>query len=156
MRKFVMLAALLFATAAQAAPFDDGANAWKHGDYRGAMNYWRNLSQTDATVQNNFGVAYMDGKGVPRNYPLALQWFSRSAANGNSLGQNNLGGMYRDGKGVTRDYARAITFFKAAAAQGNGAAQVNLGLMLANGQGAQADLVHAYMWFNLAAKQGVP
>ena len=43
---------------------------------------------------------FLPGKGVPRNYPLALQWFSRSAANGNSLGQNNLGGMYRDGRGV--------------------------------------------------------
>ena len=156
MRKFWIAAALAaLATASQATPFEDGAGAWKRGDYRTAMNSWRGLTN-DATVQNNFGIMYMDGKGVPRNYGTALQWFSRSAANGNSLGQNNLGGMYRDGKGVQRDYAKALTFFKAAAAQGNAAAQVNLGLMLINGQGAQVDPIHAYMWFDLAANLGVP
>jgi TPR repeat protein len=156
MRKFLIAAALAaLATASQATPFQDGATAWKRGDYRNAMNNWRGLTN-DATVQNNFGIMYMDGKGVPRNYGTALQWFSRSAANGNSLGQNNLGGMYRDGKGVQRDYVKALTFFKAAAAQGNAAAQVNLGLMLINAQGTQVDPIHAYMWFDLAAQQGVP
>ena len=157
MRKILMVAALaaMAAVTAQASPFDDGASAWKRGDYRTAMNDWRVLTN-DATVQNNFGIMYMDGKGVARNYAIAMQWFSRSAAQGNSLGQNNLGGMYRDGKGVQRDYGKALTFFKAAAAQGNAAAQVNLGLMLLNGQGAQADPLHAYMWFDLAAAQNVP
>lgn len=157
MRKVILVAAMLAlsATMAVAAAFEDGAGAWKRGDYRSAMNSWRSLAATDATVQNNYGVMYMDGKGVPRNYTTAMQWFSRSAANGSSLGQNNLGGLYRDGKGVPRDFARALTFFKAAAAQGNAAAQVNLGLMLMNGQGTQVDAVHAYMWFDLAAAQGV-
>jgi TPR repeat protein len=157
MRKVMILAAMLAlsATMAVAASFDDGASAWKRGDYRSAMNAWRPMADKDATVQNNYGVMYMDGKGVPRNYNTAIQWFSRSAANGSSLGQNNLGGMYRDGKGVDRDFPKALTFFKAAAAQGNAAAQVNLGLMLMNGQGTQADAVHAYMWFDLAAAQGV-
>jgi TPR repeat protein len=155
MRKLMILAALaVMATGAIASPFDDGASAWKRGDYRTAMNDWRGMTN-DATVQNNFGIMYMDGKGVPRSYATAMQWFSRSAANGNSLGQNNLGGMYRDGKGVTRDYPKALTFFAAAAQQGNPAAQVNLGLMLMNGQGVQPDPVHAYMWFDLAAAQGV-
>ncbi len=156
MRKFIVAALLAcMATAAVASPFEDGAVAWKRGDYRNAMNSWRGLTN-DATVQNNFGIMYMDGKGVPRNYPTALQWFSRSAANGSSLGQNNLGGMYRDGKGVQRDYVKALTFFRAAAAQGNAAAQVNLGLMLLNGQGSQVDPIHAYMWFDLASRAGVP
>ena len=140
---------------ALASSFDDGASAWKRGDYRTAMNAWKPLAAKDATIQNNYGVMYMDGKGVTRNYRTAIQWFSRSAANGSSLGQNNLGGMYRDGKGVARDFGKALTFFKAAAAQGNAAAQVNLGLMLMNGQGTPGDAVHAYMWFDLAAQQGM-
>jgi TPR repeat protein len=155
MRKLIL--AVLFATAAtsvMAGPFENGAAAFKRGDYRTAMEDWRGLT-TDSTVQNDFGIMYKDGKGVPQNYATAVQWFSRSAAAGNSLGQNNLGGMYRDGLGVPRDYARAMTFFRAAAQQGNAAAQVNLGLMLGQGQGVRPNYVSAYMWFDLAAQEGV-
>jgi TPR repeat protein len=156
MRKILALAILAFSTiAASAGPFEDGANAYQRGDYSRAINSWRGLAATNATIQNNYGVMYMDGKGVSRNYQTAVTWFSRSAANGSSLGQNNLGGMYRDGRGVSRDYAKAITFFQASAVQGNPAAQVNLGLMLMNAQGVRQDLVHAYMWFDLAAAAGV-
>jgi TPR repeat protein len=144
------------ATASFAAPFDDGAAHYKRGNYQAALNSWRNLSQTDATVQNNIGIMYMDGKGVQRNLQLAAQWLARSAANGSSLGQNNLGGMYRDGKGVNRDFAKALTYFSASAAQGNAAGQMNLGLMFLYGQGVRQDLARAYMWFDLAAAQNLP
>ena len=114
------------ATAAFAGPFEDGAAHYKRNNWQGALNSWRNLSQSDATVQNNIGIMYMDGKGVARNMPLAVQWLSRSAANGSSLGQNNLGGLYRDGKGVARDFNKALTYFSASAAQGNAAGQLTL------------------------------
>lgn len=143
------------ATASFAAPFEDGAAHYKRGNYQAALNSWRNLSQSDATVQNNIGIMYMDGKGVARNLPLAAQWLARSAANGSSLGQNNLGGMYRDGKGVNRDFAKALTYFSASAAQGNAAGQMNLGLMFLYGQGVRQDLSRAYMWFDLAAAQNL-
>jgi len=143
------------ATAAIAGPFEDGAAHYKRNNWQGALNSWRNLSQTDATVQNNIGIMYMDGKGVARNMPLAVQWMSRSAANGSSLGQNNLGGLYRDGKGVPRDFAKALTYFSASAAQGNAAGQLNLGLMYLYGQGVRQDLSRAYMWFDLAAAQNL-
>ena len=155
MRKLILAAVVATAaTAAFAGPFENGAAAFKRGDYAAAMQDWRGIT-TDSTVQNDFGIMYKDGKGVPRDYATAVQWFSRSAAAGNSLGQNNLGGMYRDGLGVPRDYSRAITFFRAAAQQGNAGGQVNLGLMLMQGQGTRADMVQAYMWFDLASQQGV-
>jgi len=155
MRKLILTTVFVTtATAVIAGPFENGAAAFKRGDYRAAMENWRTLT-TDPMVQNDFGIMYKDGKGVPQNNATAVQWFSRSAAAGNSLGQNNLGGMYRDGLGVHRDYSRAITFFRAAAQQGNAAAQVNLGLMLGQGQGVRPNYVSAYMWFDLAAHQGV-
>ncbi len=156
MRKFMILAILAASTlSAVAGPFEDGASAYKRGDYSTAINRWRPLANSDPTIQNNYGVMYMDGKGVKRDYAVAMQWFSRSASAGSSLGQNNLGGLYRDGKGVKPDYAKAATFFQAAAQQGNPAAQVNLGLMQMNGQGMRPDPVHAYMWFDVAATQGL-
>ncbi len=156
MRKFIILAALAVSTlSAVAGPFEDGASAYKRGDYSTAINRWRPLAASDPTIQNNYGIMYKDGKGVKRDLGMAATWFSRSASAGSSLGQNNLGGLYRDGMGVPRDYAKAITFFQAAAQQGNPAAQVNLGLMQMNGQGTRPDPVHAYMWFDVAAQQGM-
>ena len=143
------------ATTAFAGAFEDGANAYKKGDYNRALSSWRNLSQTDATVQNNIGIMYMDGRGVQRSMPLAVQWLARSAANGSSLGQNNLGGLYRDGKGVNRDFGKALTYFSASAAQGNAAGQLNLGLLYMYGQGVRQDLTKAYMWFDLSAAQNL-
>ena len=156
MRKLIILAIMAASTlSALAGPFEDGANAYKRGDYTTAISRWRPLAASDPTIQNNYGIMYKDGKGVKRDYAMAATWFSRSASAGSSLGQNNLGGLYRDGTGVPRDYAKAITFFQAAAQQGNPAAQVNLGLMQMNGQGTRPDPVHAYMWFDVAASQGV-
>jgi len=156
MRKFIILAALAASTvAAVAGSFEDGASAYKRGDYSTAINRWRPLAASDPTIQNNYGIMYKDGKGVKRDLGMAATWFSRSASAGSSLGQNNLGGLYRDGMGVQRDYVKAITFFQAAAQQGNPAAQVNLGLMQMSGQGTRPDPVHAYMWFDVAAAQGM-
>jgi TPR repeat protein len=156
MRKLIILAALAASTlAAVAGSFEDGASAYKRGDYSTAISRWRPLAASDPTIQNNYGIMYKDGKGVKRDLAMAATWFSRSASAGSSLGQNNLGGLYRDGMGVPRDYAKAITFFQAAAQQGNPAAQVNLGLMQMNGQGTRPDPVHAYMWFDVAAGQGM-
>lgn len=157
MRKSILAALSVLALSTLpvlAGPLEDGGRAYQRGDYAGAMNAWRGISATDSTVQNNIGVMYLNGRGVQRNYPLAVQWLSRSAANGSSLGQNSLGGVYRDGKGVKQDYGRAMTFFAASAAQGNPAGQINLGRMYLLGQGTRPDPVHAFMWFDLAANQG--
>jgi TPR repeat protein len=145
MRTRMMKAATLLAlcglctTSAIAGPFEDGAAAYKRGNYAAALSAWRPIANTNGEVQNIMGIMYMDGKGVPRNAATALQWFARSAASGSSSGQNNLGGLYRDGKGVPRDFDKAFTFFYAGASQGT-----------------RVDHLRAYMWFDLAAMAGYP
>jgi TPR repeat protein len=157
MRKIILLlAALSLGTlAAQADPLQDGARAFNRADYRIALANWRPLAvQGNPVAQNNLGIMYLDGKGVPQNTSEAIRYLSLSAAAGSSLGQNNLGGLYRDGKGVPRDYTRASQWFGASASQGNSAGMYNLGLMYEMGQGVRAEPFHAYMWYALAADQG--
>ncbi|OJT95969.1 MAG: hypothetical protein BGN82_11605 [Alphaproteobacteria bacterium 65-7] len=158
MRKTIMLAfaaATLAFGAAHADNLTDGARAFQNRDYSRAVSLWRPLAvQGNPTAQNNLGIMYLDGKGVPRNMNEAVRWMSNSAAAGSSLGQNNLGGMYRDGKGVPRDYGTAFRWFSASAAQGNSAGQYNLGLMYELGQGTRPEPFHAFMWYALAAEQG--
>jgi len=158
MRKSLMLALAAVALTAGAASADtlqDGARYFQRADYNHALASWRPLAvQGNPVAQNNLGIMYLDGKGVPQNTSEAVRYLSLSAAAGSSLGQNNLGGLYRDGKGVPRDYVRAAQWFSAAAAQGNSAGMYNLGLMYEMGQGMKAEPFHAYMWYALAAEMG--
>jgi TPR repeat protein len=135
-------------------PLAEGAKSYQRADYKGALAQWQPLAvQGNPVAQNNLGVMYLDGKGVPQNMSEAVRYLSLAAAAGSSLGQNNLGGLYREGKGVPRDYVLAARWFTAAAGQGNAAAMYNLGLMYQLGQGMKAEPFHAYMWYALAAEQ---
>jgi uncharacterized protein len=156
MHKIILLAAALaacLAVPAPAQPLKDGARYYEQGDYARALAAWRPLAvQGNAEAQNNLGLLYLDGKGVPANLAEAVRYFQLSAAAGSALGQNNLGGLYRDGRGVPRDYARAAKWFAASASQGNSAGMYNLGLMYELGQGVKADPIEASMWHALAAE----
>ena len=164
MRKVFMVAmavaALTFGgtaatTSAWADNLQDGAKAFQGGQYNRALALWRPLAvQGNPVAQNNLGIMYLDGKGVPQNMSEAVRYLSLSAAAGSSLGHNNLGGLYRDGKGVPRYYARAMQWFNASASQGNSAGMYNMGLMYELGQGVKQDPFRAYMWYSLAADQG--
>jgi len=141
--------------AAHADQLQDGASAFQRSDYRTALNAWRPLAaQGNPTAQNNMGIMYLDGKGVPQSTTEAVRYLSLSAAAGSSLGQNNLGGLYRDGKGVPRDFGKAAQWFSASASQGNSAGMYNLALMYDRGEGIKAEPFHAYMWYALAADMG--
>jgi uncharacterized protein len=160
MHKSLILALLAALTAvaggsAWADPLQDGARYFQRADYQHALTSWQPLAiQGNRVAQNNLGIMYLDGKGVPQNTSEALRYLSLSAAAGSSLGQNNLGGLYRDAKGLPRDYVKASQWFAASAAQGNSAGMYNLGLMYEMGQGMKAEPFHAYMWYAMAAEQG--
>lgn len=159
MRKSLILAAALaavgLATPVMADGLEDGARYFQRADYNRALASWRPLAvQGNPVAQNNLGIMYLDGKGVPQNMSEAVRYLSLSAAAGSSLGQNNLGGLYRDGKGVPRDYGKAAQWFAASASQGNSAGMYNMGLMYEMGQGVKSEPFHAYMWYALAAEQG--
>jgi uncharacterized protein len=158
MRRSLVLVAALTAVAGASAwadPLRDGAGYFQRADYQRALASWQPLAiQGNPVAQNDLGIMYLEGKGVPQNTSEALRFLSLSAAAGSSPGQNNLGGLYRDGKGVPRDYVKAAQWFSASAAQGNSAGMYNLGLMYEMGQGMKAEPSHAYMWYALAAEQG--
>ena len=136
--------------------FEDGVAAALKGDYATAMRLWRPLAeQGDADAQNNLGVMYDDGRGVPQDYAAAVSWYRKAAEQGYAEAQNNLGFMYEKGQGLPQDYAAAMSWCRKAAEQGLASAQFNLGVMYAKGQGVtQEYYMQAHMWWNLAAVNG--
>ena len=122
------LLALLFFTitlgmaqGANAGPFEDGHAAYTRGDYATALRLWSPLAaQGYAEAQNNLGVMYENGTGVPQDYKEAVRWYRLAAAQGNAKAQNNLGVMHERGQGVPQDYARAYMWFNLSAASSSG------------------------------------
>ena len=87
------------------------------------MRWYRTAAeQGDASAQNNLGVMYANGHGVPQDDGLAVHWYTRAAEQGHALAQYNLGGMYNGGRGVDKDPVRAYMWLALAADGGDGTA----------------------------------
>ena len=153
---FLALAIMALAVPANAGALGDGLAAYKRGDHATALRLWRPLAEQGvAEAQNNLGLMYASGEGVPQDDAEAVKWFRLAAEQGDASGQSRLGIMYTDGKGVPQDFNEAAKWTRKAAEQGDAHAQALLAGMYALGQGVPTDIVLAYMWYNLAAAQGV-
>jgi TPR repeat protein len=123
-------ALLMSLGSAWAGPFEDGAAAYKRGDYASAVRIFESLAtQGNAAAQYNLGFMYDSGKGVAQDYAEALKWYRLAVAQGVAEAQQRLGVMYANGRGVTQDYAEALKWYRLAAAQNNALAQFHLGFV---------------------------
>jgi len=106
------------------------------------------------TAQNELGLLYIAGAGVPQNYRHAKKWFEQAAKQGHAEAQVNLGTLYLRGEGAPQSAQMALFWFSRAAEQGDAPAFAKLGLMYAEAQGVRQDFIQAHMWFQLAAATG--
>jgi TPR repeat protein len=84
-----------------AGPLEEAVAAHERGDYAEALRLLRPLAeQGDARAQDNLGILYHDGQGVPQDYAEAVKWHRLAAEQGNAVAQDNLGFCYGKGKGV--------------------------------------------------------
>ena len=104
----------------ESADFQKGLTAYDNGDYATALREWKPLAEQGYyNAQNNLGVMFDSGRGVPQDYKTALKWFRLAAEQGNARAQYNLGFMYDDGKGVIQDNAYAYMWYNIAASSGD-------------------------------------
>ncbi len=111
-----------------------------------------NAGQADA--QNELGLRYNEGRGLPQNFALAKDWFQKAADQGHAGAQVNLGTLYFLGQGAPESDQMALSWFRRAAEQRNALAFAKLGLMYAQGRGVSQDFIEAHMWYNLSASHG--
>ena len=108
----------------------------------------------DPEAEEDLGVHYSDGKGVPRNVQIGIGWFALAAARGDTWAQVALAGQYLNGDGVPRDEARGVSYLRRAAGEGEPRAQVALAaLMFAGSEGVALDVAGARKLTIAAAEQ---
>ena len=54
---------------------------------------------------------YDQGHMVKRDYAKSVEWFRRSALQGNADSQCNLGVRYAAGNGIDQDYGKALEWY---------------------------------------------
>ena len=142
-------------TAAEAA-FNRGAEAYAREDYAEAARWMREAAeQGHDRAQDNLGIMYTIGLGVPQDGRQAERWLLEAAKQGYAPAQKNLGILYRDGQGGARqDPAAAVRWFRRAANQGNAEAQFALGSIYMVGFAGRRDEVEGVRLMMAAAEQG--
>ncbi|MEJ0075138.1 MAG: hypothetical protein WDO17_06785 [Alphaproteobacteria bacterium] len=101
------------------------------------------------------GMRYSEGRGVPANLELAVQWFERAANKGLAPALYRLGSLYEKGQGVKKDLEKARQLYIAGADKGNAKAIHNLAVLYAEGIDGKPDYRTASQWFRKAADKGV-
>ena len=81
----------------------------------------------DAKAQCRLGDSYYYGKGVFKNLPKAVVWYTKAAKQGNAEAQYRLGMCFLVGQGVNSNIKLAIEWFEKSAEQGNTDALKELG-----------------------------
>ncbi len=122
----------------------------------------------DATAQNEVGGWYYRGRHVKQNYKEALEWWTKSAKQGNIKAIGNLGLCYRTGHGVDADSTKASQLFLRSIKGGNKALfnqnveQAEKGSVFSNmliaecfssGIGVKKDMAKAMPYLTRAAKK---
>lgn len=124
-----------------------GIAAYRNGDYPRAMTELNKAAaRGDGQALYNLGVAYAEGKAVPRDMAQALSFYERGAKAGSVFAAYNLGQVYRKGEGVTVDYAQAAKWYEIAAKRGDYRAGNELGLLYVEGKGIRRDPVEGFAW----------
>ncbi len=70
-------------------------------------------------AQNDLGLLYLEGKGVPKLYDRAMEYFKQAEDAGDKYAPWNIGRMYDNGWGVDRDINQARAHMQIAADRGH-------------------------------------
>ena len=79
---------------------------------------------------NLIGMLYYRGKGVPKLFETALNFFKQAARGGDSVACNNVAKCLEEGKGTERNVERALDMYKIGADNGSSEAVYSYGYLI--------------------------
>ncbi len=134
-------------------------HAWhrcmRQGDYGTAFRLMQRMALVGhPDAQNNLGVLYFRGLGIPKDVDAALVWWHRAADSNSAAAQQNLGNAYMDGIHGEPDVASGLRWLRAAAAQGEPTALHRLGHYYREGRVVQRNLEETKVLWEAAASRG--
>ncbi|MDR0579080.1 MAG: sel1 repeat family protein [Campylobacteraceae bacterium] len=108
----ILTTVLLFGMFVAADELNDGAEAFRTGDYEKSAEFFQKAcDKGDAHSCSIFGFMYSNGNGVKQDYFKAVELYKKACDKGDARGCNNLGVMYKQGKGVRKDIDKALDYY---------------------------------------------
>ena len=118
MSRLLALLLLLLPLLATADDFNDAVAAYADANYEKAYQLWRPLAESgDAGAMFDLGVLYWEGQGIPRNRPLAIEWWQRATQQDVAAAQYNVSLAHYLGEEVAQDAHKALSLARLAAQQ---------------------------------------
>lgn len=155
----ILTASMLAFAVSAALAETEGDNAYRRGDFAGAMAEWRQVAQAgDATASYQIGQLYRRGEGLRyRDFEKAVYWYQRAAGRGHVPAQYEVARLQFEGLVVPRDIDEMMYWLWRAALSGHSPSQVMLGAVYEYGEpGVAANYTEALKWYLVAAKSGSP
>jgi TPR repeat protein len=127
----------------------------------GAAKLFQQASDLGNPIADHaLGVMYLDGYGVEKNIPKAVELLRKSAEQNYPEALFKLASLYARGVAVTPDnkpdMQKAAEFARKAAEQGHIEAEYNLATLYAAGKGVENNVNEAAKWYLKAAEAGHP
>lgn len=102
-----------------------------------------------------YGLALLEGRGVPADPVQGLALMKRAADEGSSVAQMQYARVLTAGTGgIAKDEAAGLALYRKVGELGDASAQFAVGLAYLNGQGVDRSEETAARWFDAAARQG--
>lgn len=121
-----------------------------------AVALYRKAAEADyPPAQNYYGFMLYNGRMVPRNPALGLEWMEKAAMAGDASAANNLGWIILNDKNIKRNSADAAFWFRRAVDAGMPKAMSMLADLYRTGDGVPCDTLEAVTLYNGAIERGL-
>jgi len=111
-------------------------------------------TKNSAEAEAYLGLMYMEGIGMPINFPRAMEHLTKAVDAGHLNAHIFLAELHMQGKGTARQPWAAAKLLLRAAEKGNARAQCYIGVMYRDGIGVTENQKVAKKWLQLSALQG--
>lgn len=132
----------------------DGRGGLTADDRKAFALFSRAAALGDMQAKAEIGKMYCTGRGVGKDYALAVQHLKLAADRGDQEAARMLAGLYADVKNPKHDDAAAFRYFKGLAQTGDADALYRCGMMLLEGRGTAKDETAGFQYLREAAKHG--
>lgn len=118
-------------------------------------------AKNDPEAQCMMGVIYLEGTGVRKNIPKAVEYLKKAAAVDNPEAMYRLAcllekGTISESEERSADIEKAMQYYKKATIEGHLNALTDLAFLLENGKYVAKDMKEAYKLLKIAAKKNFP
>jgi TPR repeat protein len=157
--KLLLIGTLLASQTAFADNIENSAKLVELGTDSKALDRLIQLANSGSTAaQLRLGGLYYHGKGVPEDEVMALYWWKKASAAGNTEAMYQIRHAYLFGNQAAKSVAdpdreAAVWFFQGASG-GHIESAYTLGLLFIAGKGVVEDRNEALRWFRQAASKG--